>query len=158
MPKLHLLTVALALTLVATETTNAQRATGKGVAQAVAVVQAPEAAVEICHASTARAAQDCALAKCQKKAGRGACFAVTACAPSGWAGVMGVKIKEVHFSESVCGAPTREAALAALKAFCRGHLPNLEQCHVAEVWTPNGRPEKVDLTWGPSDLRSAATP
>ena len=149
--------IALLALVLATDTAGAQRQRGRGVAQAVAVVQAPEAAVEICHGPTAHAAQDCALARCQKKAGRGACYAVTVCAPSGWTGIMGVKLKEVHFSETVCGAPTREAALAALKAFCQGHLPGLEQCVVAELWAPNGRPEKVDRSWVPADLRGPAT-
>ena len=157
MLKFFALMMLSALALSAATTAQAQRA-GRGVTQAFAVVQAPEAAVETCHAATARAAQDCALAKCQKKAGRGACFAITACAPSGWAGVMGIKLKEVHFSESVCGAPTKEAVLAALKAFCRGHMPNIEQCFVAELWAPNGKSDRVDLTWGPTDLRTMATP
>ena len=146
------LLVALTLSLAATGPAHAQRG-GAKVAQAVAVVQAPESAVEICHGPTVRAAQDCALARCQKKAGRGACYSVTACAPSGWTGVMGVKLKEVHFSESVCGAPSREAVLEALKAFCRGHMPNLEQCSVAQVWAPNGVAQTVDFSWSPTDLR-----
>ena len=150
--------IVMLLTMLAAGTANAQRGQGRGVAQVVAVVQAPESAVEICHGPTARAAQDCALAKCQKKAGRGACYAVTVCAPSGWTGIMGVKLKQVHFSETVCGAPTREAALTALKAFCQGHMPGLEQCVVAELWAPNGKPEKVDQSWGPADLRTLAIP
>lgn len=154
----HTLTLStLAFALAVAGPAHAQRS--KGVAQAVAVVQAPEAAVEICHASTARGAEDCALGRCQKKAGRGACYSVTVCAPSGWTGIMGVQLKEVHFSESVCGAPSKEAVLTALNAFCRGHMPNLLQCTVAQVWAPNGKPEKVDVTWTPTDLRnSQATP
>ena len=145
--------LVLVVALTAAGPAHAQRSNAR-VAQAVAVVQAPEAAVEICHGPTVRAAQDCALARCQKKAGRGACYSVTACAPSGWTGVMGVKLKEVHFSESVCGAPSRDAVLEALKAFCRGHMPNLEQCSVAQVWAPNGIAHTVDISWTPADLRS----
>lgn len=130
----------------------AQRGGARGVPQAFAVVQAPEGAVEFCHASTARAAQECALVKCQKKAGRGACFSVTACAPSGWAGIMGVKLKQVHYSESVCGAPTRNALIEALKAFCRGHLPQVEQCSLPLVWGPDGKAQTVDLNWTAQDL------
>ena len=130
---------------------HAQRG-ARGVPQAFAVVQAPEGAVEACHASTARGATDCALAKCQKKAGRGACFSVTTCAPAGWAGVMGVKLKEVHFSETVCGAPTREAAIGALRAFCQGHRPGVEQCSLALLWGPDGKPQPIDVNWSAQDL------
>ena len=125
--------------------------------QAFAVVQAPEAAVETCHATTPRAAQECALAKCQKKAGRGACFSVTVCAPSGWAGIMGVRVKEVHFTDSVCGAPTREAAIAALRAFCIGHMPQAEQCFVSQLWGPDGKPHALELSWAPTDLKEFGT-
>ena len=144
---------ALALLGVAIIPASAQRASVKGVPQAFAAVQAPESAVETCMASSARAAQDCALAKCQRKASRGACFAVTSCAPSGWSGVMGVKLKEVHFSQVVCGAPTREAAVAALKAFCQGHLPGLEQCHLPQVLAPDGTAHGVNLTWTAAELK-----
>lgn len=130
----------------------AQRGGTRGVPQAFAVVQAPEGAVEWCHASTARGAYDCALAKCQKKAGRGACFAVTSCAPSGWAGIMGVKLRQVHFSESICGGPSREALVDALKAFCRGHLAQLEQCSLELVWGPDGKAQSVNLNWTAKDL------
>lgn len=130
----------------------AQRGGTRGVPQAFSVVQAPEGAVEWCHASSARTAYECALAKCQKKAGRGACFAVTTCAPSGWAGIMGVKLRQVHFSESICGGPSREALIDALKAFCRGHLAQLEQCSLELVWGPDGKAQTVNLSWTAKDL------
>ena len=137
---------------------HAQRAVPHGVAQAFAMVQAPEAAVETCHADTSRAALDCARAKCARKAGRGACFSIAVCSPSGWAGVMGIKVTEVHFSETVCGAPTKDALIAALKAFCVGHLVNLEQCYVGQIWGPNGKAEKVELTWTAAALRDSDGP
>lgn len=146
------LAVVLALVAVPGAPGQAQRGGEKGVPQAFAVVQAPEGAVEACHATTVRAAQDCALTKCQKKAGRGACFAVTACAPSGWAGIMGVKLRQVHFSESICGGPSREALIEALKAFCRGHLPQLEHCALELVWGPDGKAQAVNLTWTAQEL------
>lgn len=145
--------VIVALTMAAAQAQTPRPAI-KGVPQAFAAVQAPESAVETCYSSSAKAAYDCALAKCQRKASRGACFAVTSCAPSGWAGVMGVKLKEVHFSQVLCGAPTREAAIAALKAYCRGHMPGLEQCHLASVWAPDGSEHALSATWTPADLRN----
>ena len=116
--------------------------------QAFAVVQAPEAAVEVCHGTSAQAALDCARKRCQKRAGRGACFAVTVREPAGWAGVIGVRMSEVHFSNAVCGAPSREAALAALKAFCDGQAGG-NACAVNQLWSPDGKLHQVQLSWTP---------
>lgn len=125
----------------------AQRASS--LPQAFAVVQAPEAAVETCHGTSVQAALDCARRRCQRKAGRGACFAVTACEPAGWAGVMGVQMSEVHFSSAVCGAPSREAALAALRAFCNGHA-GAKACVVSRLWSPDGKQHNIELSWTPA--------
>ncbi len=129
---------------------QAQRA--KPVPQAFAAVQAPEAAVETCHGNSARAALDCARARCQRKAGSGACFAVNVCQPAGWAGLMGVQLSEVHFINAVCGAPTQEAVVASLRAFCQGHA-GMRQCAVTRLWAPNGNQIDVDLKWSPSDFK-----
>jgi len=150
-PKLTAMLAAfLAVSIAAPGTVQAQRV--KPVPQAFAAVQAPESAVEVCHSTSARAALDCASSKCQRKAGSGACFAVTACAPNGWAGVMGVQLSEVHFSTVVCGAPTREALMTALRAFCEGHA-GLKQCHVGQTWAPDGGLLVVDVTWTTADFR-----
>ena len=110
-PRTALLLLAL-LGAIASTTLAALAQRAKTVPQAFAVVQAPESAVEVCHGTSVQAALDCARKRCERKARRGACFSVTACEPSGWAGVMGVQMSEVHFSNAVCGAPTREAAVA----------------------------------------------
>lgn len=132
------------------EAADAQRA--KPVPQAFAVVQAPEAAVETCHGNSARAALDCARARCQRKAGSGACFAVTVCQPSGWAGLMGVQLSEVHFTNAICGAPTQEAAVASLRAFCQDHV-GMRQCSVTRLWAPKGNEVNVELNWSPADFK-----
>ena len=136
---------ALALSIAAAPA-DAQRA--RSVPQAFAAVQAPESAVEICHGTSVQAALDCARRRCQRKASRGACFSVTACEPAGWAGIMGVQTNEVHFSTAVCGAPTREAVLAALKAFCDGHVGG-KQCTVAQLWSPDGKQHSTGMSWTP---------
>lgn len=128
----------------------AQRA--KPVPQAFAAVQAPETAVETCHSTSAQAALDCARRRCQRNASRGACFAVTTCEPAGWAGVMGVQLTETHFSSTICGAPTRDALLEALRAFCRGQT-GLRQCAVTRLWAPDGNLLILDQTWTPADLK-----
>lgn len=124
----------------------------KPVPQAFAAVQAPESAIEVCHAASAQAALDCARRRCQRKATRGACFAVTVCEPSGWSGVMGVQLTEVHFSNVVCGAPTREAATASLRAFCEGHT-GFKQCSLTRMWAPDGKLLMLDVTWTPADFK-----
>jgi hypothetical protein len=123
----------------------------KPVPQAFAAVQAPDSAVEMCHSTSARAALDCARNKCQRKAHRGSCFAVTVCEPSGWAGIMGVQLAEAQFANVLCGAPTREALIAALRAFCEGH-PGLKQCTITQTWGPDGALLIVNQTWTPADF------
>ena len=118
-----------------------------------AAVQAPEAATESCYAATAKAAQDCAMRKCQAKAGKGACFAVTLCAPGRWAGIMGVTVGEVSFADVLCGAPTEEALIAGLKSYCEGHLPQMKQCSLSEVWGPDGDKKRIEKSWSPTDFK-----
>ncbi len=134
---------------------NAEAQRARTVPQAFAAVQAPEAAVEVCHEASVQSALDCARKRCQRKAGRGACFAVTACEPSGWAGLMGVQMSEVHFSQAICGAPTREAVIAALKAFCEGQT-GARQCVVTHTWSPDGKLQQSSLTWTPADFKKPA--
>lgn len=123
------------------------------VPQAFAAVQAPESATEVCHATSVQAALDCAKRRCQKAAGRGACFAVTACEPSGWAGLMGVMLSEIHFSKAICGAPSQEALMTSLKAFCSGHQ-GVKECNVSHVWGPDGKLHKVTANWSGADLKN----
>lgn len=141
--------VAVAAAIAGATTAAAQRA--RQVPQAFAVVQAPEASVETCHGTSAGQAIECARARCQRKAGRGACFAVTACEPAGWAGLMGVQLAEVHFTNAVCGAPTQQAAVAALRAFCQGYA-GMKQCAVKRLWSPDGKSVAADLNWSPADF------
>lgn len=122
------------------------------VAQAFAAVQAPESAVEVCHATSAQGALDCARKRCQRKAGRGTCFAVTVCEPSGWAGTMGVQMSEVHFTTTICGAPSRDAAIAVLRAFCEGHAGS-KQCTINRLWTPDGKAVPHEQSWTPADFK-----
>jgi hypothetical protein len=107
-----------------------------------AAVQAPEQGYYTCHAATAEAAAACAMKKCTDAKGAD-CAVMAACAP-GWAGAMGVMLEEVHFTETVCGAPSKRAAIQALTAFCRGRLPHVKECFISEVWSPEGKAEKVE--------------
>ena len=150
---------AVALTVVMTTAlaTTANAQTKKKPAavglNSFAAVQAPEAATESCYAATAKAAQDCAMRKCQAKAGRGACFAVTLCAPGRWAGIMSVTVGEVSFADVLCGAPTEDALVAGLKNYCEGHLPQMKQCNLSQVWGPDGIMKTVEKSWSPADFK-----
>lgn len=126
--------------------TLAQRA--KSVPHAFAAVQAPESSIEVCHSASVQAAIDCARKRCQKQAGRGACFQVTACEPAGWAGMMGVRLSEVHFTSAVCGAPSREAVITALRAFCDGQVGGKE-CSLTHLWSPDGKLHPIEMSWTP---------
>ena len=125
----------------------------KNVPQAFALVQAPEAAVEFCLSVSVQTAIDCARKRCLRKAGQGACFAVTACEPVGWAGMMGVQLSEVHFTSAVCGAPTPEALFASLKAFCDGQA-GVKQCNVTHLWSPDGKQHADETSWTPGAIKS----
>jgi hypothetical protein len=111
---------------------------------AFAAVQAPEQGYYTCHAATAEAASQCAMKQCTD-AKSADCTLMAACA-SGWAGAMGVMLEEVHFTDTVCGAPSKNAAIQALTAFCRGRLPYVRECFISEVWSPDGKAEKVERT------------
>ncbi len=129
---------------------TAQRS--KSVPQAFALVHAPEAVVEVCLSASVQSALDCARKRCQRKAGQGACFAVTACEPVGWAGLMGVQLSEVHFASAVCGAPSREALIGALKAFCDGQA-GVKRCNVTHLWSPDGKQHTGDTSWTPGEAK-----
>jgi hypothetical protein len=118
-----------------------------------AAVQAPEAATEACYGATPKAAQDCAMARCQKKAGKGSCFALTVCAPGGWAGIMGVRVTEVSFADVMCGAPSKEALLAGFEAYCKGHLPQMQECSIGQIWSPDGKMTTIEKSWKASDFK-----
>jgi hypothetical protein len=118
---------------------------------AFAAAQSPEQAFEVCHAATAETAAACAMKKC-KASGGSDCVVMAACL-SGWSGTMGVRLEEVHFTDSLCGAPSKAAAIASLKAFCKGHLPYVKECYLASVYSPMGQEEKIEKTLDPRKLK-----
>lgn len=111
---------------------------------AFAAVQAPEQGYYTCNGATIDEAIRCATKKCTDDKSTD-CAVMAACS-SGWSGAMGVMLQEVHFTDTVCGAPSKPAAIQALTAFCRGHLPHVKECFISEVWSPAGKSEKVEKT------------
>ncbi len=116
---------------------------------AYAAAYAPESAFESCRAERAAEAVSCALAACVKSSGYPEdCYLLAACDGGGWAGVMGVLVTEIHFTTVTCGAPTREALLAELKARCAGYLPYMQECWVSELIPLNdAAAEAVEISW-----------
>jgi hypothetical protein len=120
---------------------------------AFAAAIAPEQAFEVCHLPDAIAAAQCAIDKCRKASGDSPDCVVTSACTNGWAGSMGVTTGEVHWTETVCGAPNEAAAIAALKAFCKGQQKFAKECFLASVWDEHGREKKIDQALNPKKLK-----
>lgn len=116
---------------------------------AYAAAYAPEAAFESCRAGDAARAVTCALKACADATGYpDDCYILAACDAGGWVGVMGIMLEEIHFTTVTCGAPTREAVLAELKARCAGHLPHMRECWVSElIPLHEAKAEAVEISW-----------
>ncbi len=126
---------------------NAQAAEPMAFAAAIS----PEQAYEVCHLATAEKAAACAMKKCAKSGGSD-CMVQSACS-SGWSGTMGVRLEEIHFTDSVCGAPSKNAVVESLTAFCKGHLPYVKECYLASAYSPMGVEEKLEISIDPVTLK-----
>lgn len=127
------------------------RAEEPGVAFAAAI--APEQAFEVCFKPDAIAAANCAMEKCKKATGGSdECIITSACGP-GWAGAMGVTTSEIHWSETVCGAPDKAAVITALKAFCKGQSRYATACYIGSVWDEHGKETTLEMTLDPKKIK-----
>lgn len=149
---------SLALWLVASVALiwSAPAARAEDVRPAFAAAQAPEQAYATCRGATAEKAGACALNKC-RESGAEDCTLMAACA-SGWAGSVGIRLEEIHFTDTVCGAPSKQAVIDALVAFCRGHLPQVQECFIAEVWSPDGTSMNIERTLTRKQIKSKTLP
>jgi hypothetical protein len=120
---------------------------------AFAAALAPEQAFEVCFMDDAVAAASCAIAKCRGASGGSDECVVTSACGRGWSGAMGVTTGEVHWTETVCGAPNEAAVVAALSAFCKGQLPHAQQCFLASVWDDRGTEKKIERQLDPKTLK-----
>ncbi len=111
----------------------------------------PEQAFEICQSADVPSAVSCALDKC-RKAGGDDCVVTSACT-NGWAGSMGVTTSEIHWTETVCGAPSEAAAVSALRAFCKGGLPYVTECYLSQVWSDDGKTKSIEKTIDPKKIK-----
>jgi hypothetical protein len=114
---------------------------------------APEQAFEVCFMGDAVAAAQCALDKCKKASGDSEECIITSACGRGWSGAMGITTGEVHWTETVCGAPNEAAVIAALKVFCKGQAKFAQECFLASVWDERGKEKKFEQAWNPKKLK-----
>jgi hypothetical protein len=131
--------------------TTSAEAQDKAMAFAAAI--APEQAFEVCFKPDAIAAAKCALEKCKKASGDSPDCVITSACGRGWSGAMGVTTGEIHWTETVCGAPNEQAVVAALKSFCKGQAKFVQECFMSSVWNENGKEKKLEVTWKAKTLK-----
>lgn len=120
---------------------------------AYAAAYAPEAAFEECRGDRAVEAANCALKACGEASGYPEdCYVLVACDAGGWVSIMGVMLEEIHFTTASCGAPSREAAIAEMKARCAGYLPHMRECWMSRVIPLHGEGEEVSISWTAEQL------
>jgi hypothetical protein len=122
-------------------------------AMAFAAAIAPEQAFEVCFLGDAVSAAECALDKCKKASGGSDECIITSACGSGWSGAMGLTTGEVHWTETVCGAPDEASVIAALKAFCKGQAKYVKQCDLSMVWDEKGREKQLEIAVDPKKIK-----
>ncbi|MFT3671334.1 hypothetical protein [Aestuariivirga sp.] len=127
------------------------KAQDDGLAFAAAI--APEQAFEVCFKPDAIAAAQCAMDKCKKAAGGSDECIITSACGRGWSGSMGLTTGEVHWTETVCGAPNEAAVISALTAFCKGQAKYAQECYLASVWNEQGKEKQIEKTLNPKKLK-----
>ena len=120
---------------------------------AFAAAIAPEQAFEVCHKADAIEAAQCAMKKCKDATGGSDECIITSACGSGWSGSMGITTGEVHWTETVCGAPNEKAVVEALKAFCKGQSEFAQECFLASVWDEKGKEKKLEKALDPKTLK-----
>jgi hypothetical protein len=98
-------------------------------------------------------ATQCAMDKCKAATGGSEECIITSACGRGWAGSMGITTGEVHWTETVCGAPNEQAVVAALSAFCKGQLPYAQECYLASVWDERGKEKTLEQTLDPKKIK-----
>ncbi len=102
----------------------------------------------------AQLGDECIFVRPQRKSSGGSdeCIITSACG-RGWSGSMGVTTGEVHWTETVCGAPNEAAVVAALTAFCKGQAKYAQECFLASVWDERGNEKKLEKALNPKKLK-----
>ena len=110
----------------------------------VAIVQAPESSWGIAMGLTPGDALKAATEMCvQGGASALDCAPTNWCLPAGWTVTVGVMHPEgIHWSESVCGLPSRPAAEAVAAVLCdpASREYPMAECVLAQIYDPDGNP------------------
>ncbi len=115
---------------------GAQAANGIGFAQA-------EEGTWYCRGDDPVATLNCARKKCLADSGGQECYRTQWCFSARWTGLMTVFLPDFHSTEILCGAPSKRALTAGLKAFCADNK-NATDCSVFLIIDPAGK--KYDIS------------
>ncbi len=108
----------------------------------IAFVYAAEQGAGVCTGGSPDKAFACAKKKCAESGALEAdCARLAWCFPSGWSAGIGVMHKEgIHWSEFICGWPTKEAAIAAAKLRCASMDKSfITECSAGVFYDPEGK-------------------
>ena len=108
----------------------------------IAFVYAAEQGAGVCTGGSPDKAFACAKKKCAESgAAEADCARLAWCFPSGWSAGIGVMHKEgIHWSEFICGWPTKEAAAAAAKLRCASMDKSfINECSAGVFYDPEGK-------------------
>ena len=105
-----------------------------------------------CRDADPAAAFECARQACFAGAGGQDCVATAWCFPAFYAGTLTLMLPDFHTTRPLCGAPSLEALIGAMQAFC-DHSPETTACYVGQVWNPDG----TEIADFPGELIPAAT-
>lgn len=99
-----------------------------------------------CRAGDPVTALDCARDLCTEGGFGQDCYRTAWCYPAGWSGVLTIWLEDFHTSQPICGAPSREALLAMMKAFCEGS-EYAQSCDAYAIIDPDGQEFEVNAHW-----------
>lgn len=110
----------------------------------VAIVQAPEQSWGMAMGPTPDDAFKGAINGCVEGGALAEdCAPTNWCLPAGWTVTIGVMHEEgFHWSETVCGLPSRHAAEAVAAVLCdpAGREFRMLECSLAQIYDPDGTP------------------
>jgi hypothetical protein len=108
----------------------------------IAMVFAIEEAFESCRGNDPARAMNCAMKKCETKAASpDTCKPARWCGASGWSAFMMVRQEaDFAFPVPICGAPSKKALQATMRAYCAEQLEG-SRCDAVTMRGPDGQEE-----------------
>jgi hypothetical protein len=111
----------------------------------IGIVLAPENGIWSCAGETPEAAFGCARRECRSE-GQADCYRVAWCYPGGWGALYSQRTAEFHGPNGLCGAPSREEALATVERWCQAQ-DYVVSCFVSTLIAPDGTEEDVEVEY-----------